>query len=66
MDTGGRLDVAKRQQRNNFGPPWKESCRNLRGGGNWERASHSRSQRDVVLKDGKPEFWDRDGRNPGG
>ena len=66
VDAGGRLGGAKRRQRNNFGTPRQESCGKLRGGGDWARESHSRSQREVVLQDGKSERWDEDGRLPGG
>ena len=66
MDAGGRFGGTKRQQRNDFGPPLQESRGKLRGRGDWEGASHSRIQREVVLQDGKSEFWDRDGRCPGG
>ena len=52
--------------RNNFGPPWKESRGNLRGGGYWERAPCIRSQREVVLQNRNSEFWDEDGRCPVG
>ena len=49
----GRLGSDKRRQRNNFGTPWQESHRKLTGEGDWERASRSRNQREVVLQDGK-------------
>ena len=65
LDAGGRLDGAKRQQRNNSGPPWQESCGNL-GGGGWEISSRHKSHRDVVLQDWRSEFWYGDGRHSGG
>ena len=43
VDTGGRLGGAKRRKINNFGPHWQEFRGKLRGGGDWERASCSRS-----------------------
>ena len=66
MDTGGRICGAKRRQRSNFGPPWKESHRNIRGGGKRERESHSRIHREVVIQRGELELWDGDGRISGG
>ena len=32
VDAGWRLGGSKRRQRNNFGPPWKDSHGKLRGG----------------------------------
>ena len=66
VNAGGRLGGAKRQQRNNFGPPWNKYRGELRVGGNSERASHSRIHRGVVCQDGKPEFWYGEGRRLGG
>ena len=62
VDARGRIGGAKRLQRNNFWPPWKDSCRKLRGGGDWERESRIRIQREVVLQNGKSVFWDGDRR----
>ena len=66
VEVGGRLGGAKRQHRNKFGVPWQESCGKLRGGGDWGRASNSRSQREVVFQIGKSECWDGYGRLPVG
>ena len=41
VGAGGRLSGAKRRQRNNFGPLWKESHRRLRGGGDVEIKPHT-------------------------
>ena len=66
VDAGGRICGNKRRQRNNFGPPWKESIGRIRGGGDLERASHIRIQREVGWKDGNSECWDGDRIFPGG
>ena len=66
VDAGGGLGSAKRRYRNNLGPLWQESRGKLRGGGDWERASHSRSHREVVFQDRKLECWDGYRRQPGG
>ena len=66
VDVGGRLGGDNTLHRNNFGQPGKESRVKLRGGGDWERASHSSIQREVVLQDGKSGCWDGDGRHSGG
>ena len=47
---GGRFGGSKRLQRKNFGPPWKESHWRLVGGGDRERVSISRIQREVVMQ----------------
>ena len=52
VDTGERLGGPKKRQRNNFGSPWKYSCRKLRGGGDQEILSCSRIHMEVVLYNG--------------
>ena len=49
MDAGGRLGGAKKQHRNNFRPPWKDSRGKLRGGGDRKIELRSRIQREVVM-----------------
>ena len=45
--SGGRLGGARRQQINNFGPPW-QTCRKLRGGGLVGIFSHRMNQKGEV------------------
>ena len=54
MDAGRRLGFIKRRQRKHFGPTWQVPHRMLRGGGDRERESRSRSQREVVMQRGDP------------
>ena len=53
VDAGGRLGGTNKRLINNFGLPWKKARGSLRGGGDLERASCSRSRRGVGWKDGK-------------
>ena len=66
VDAGGGIGGAKRQQRNNSNPPWQKFRRRLRGGGDLERMSRSRIQREVGWQDGNSECWGGGGRRPGG
>ena len=67
MDARGGIGDTKRRHRNNFGSPCQEYRGKLRGGrGDWERTSRSRSQREVVLQNGKSECWDGDRIHLGG
>ena len=66
VETIGRLGGAKRGHRKNLRSPWQESCRKLRGGGDWERATCSRRYMEVVFQYGNSEFWDGDRRRSGG
>ena len=65
VGAGGRLGGAKRQQRNNFGPPWQESRRRLKWGGVLRRMPRSSIWRNVGGQVGKLEWWDGDRRCPG-
>ena len=55
MDAKGGLSDLKMRDRKNFDPTWQESHRTLRGGGDRERDSLSRSQMEVVLQSEKSE-----------
>ena len=66
VGAGGRLGDANRRQRNNFGTPWQESRGRLRGGGDFEIPSCSRSWREGGEQVGKSEFWGGDRRRPCG
>ena len=53
LDSVGRLGGAKRQQINNSGTPWQESRGRIRGGGDWDRTSCSRTRRETGGQVGK-------------